>query len=112
MSSARGEDNKRARRSGPFPKEGAFWNTLGVALCRAGKWEDAIPALKESMDLTSGGNSWDWFFLAMAKHKLGNKDAREWFDKAVAWMERNMSDNEELKRFRVEAEEVLGIKKD
>ena len=34
------------------PREGAIWNTLGVALCRAGKWKDAIPALKKSMGLT------------------------------------------------------------
>ena len=90
------------------PKNGAFWNTLGVALCRAGKWKDAIPALKKSMELTAGGNSFDWFFVAMAKHKLGEEDAREWYDKAVAWMEKEKPDDKELKRFRAEAEEVLG----
>ena len=31
----------------------------------------------------------DWFFLAMAHWQLRHKDeARTWFDKAVAWMER------------------------
>ncbi len=49
---------------------------------------------------------------ARAKHKLGQQDAREWYDKAVAWMDKNKPDDEELKRFRAEAEEVLGIKKD
>ncbi|MHC4493781.1 MAG: protein kinase domain-containing protein, partial [Planctomycetota bacterium] len=87
------------------------WNTLGVALCRAGMWNDAIPALKKSMELTSGGSACDWFFLAMAKHKLGQTDAGEWYDKADAWMEKHKPDDEELQRLRAEAEEVLGIKK-
>jgi len=53
--------------------------------------------------------AFDWFFLAMAKHRLGHKDAREWYDEAVAWMEKDKPDDKELKRFRAEAEEVLGI---
>ncbi|MHC4164055.1 MAG: hypothetical protein ACYSUM_18170 [Planctomycetota bacterium] len=47
--------------------------------------------------------------LAMEKHKLGQKDAREWYDKAVAWMDKHKPDDQELKRVRAEAEEVLGI---
>ncbi|MHC4133846.1 MAG: protein kinase domain-containing protein [Planctomycetota bacterium] len=92
-----------------LPNDGAVWNTLGVALWRAGKWREAIPALKKSMELTSGGSAFDWFFVAMAKHKLGENDTREWFDKAVTWMEEQKPDDEELKRFRAEAEELLGI---
>ncbi|MHC4578191.1 MAG: protein kinase domain-containing protein [Planctomycetota bacterium] len=91
------------------PQEGAFWNTLGAALCRAEEWPDAWRALEKSMDLTAGGSAFDWFFVAIAKHNLDHKDARDWYDKAVAWMEKHKPDDEELKRFRAEAEEVLGI---
>jgi hypothetical protein len=42
---------------------------------------------------------------------LGEKDvARTWYDKAVAWMDKNKSqDEDELRRFRTEAAELLGI---
>jgi tetratricopeptide (TPR) repeat protein len=51
-----------------------------------------------------------WLFVAMAKHELGEEDSREWYDKAIAWMDEHKPDDEELKRFRAEAEELLGIK--
>jgi hypothetical protein len=60
------------------------------------------------MDLRAGGDSFDWFFLAMAHRRLGDRDqARIWYDKAVAWMDRQMPHNGELRRFRAEAEAVL-----
>ena len=62
------------------------------------------------MELRKGGDSLDWFFLAMADWKLGNKDAaRVWYDKALEWMEKNDPANEELIRFRAEAAELLGL---
>jgi tetratricopeptide (TPR) repeat protein/serine/threonine protein kinase len=96
--------------TGLVPREGAAWNTLGVALCRTKEWSKAIPALERSMELRNGGDAFDWFFVAMAHWHLGEKDkARQWHDKAVAWMEERQPDDQELKRFRAEAEEVLGI---
>ncbi|MCI0334696.1 MAG: hypothetical protein L0228_15880 [Planctomycetes bacterium] len=60
------------------------------------------------MELRNGGNSWDWFVLAMAEWKLGNRDAaRVWYDKAVVWMENNPT-NEDVTRFRAEAAALLG----
>jgi hypothetical protein len=64
-------------------------------------------AFRKLMDLTSGGDAFDFFLVAMAKHKLGEKDAREWYGKAVAWMEDHNPDDKELKRFRAEAEPGL-----
>ena len=62
------------------------------------------------MELRNGGDSFDWFFLAMAHWRLGEKDkAREWYDRAVRWMDKNPSKNEELRRFRAEAAELLGL---
>jgi tetratricopeptide (TPR) repeat protein len=92
------------------PKDGAIWNTLGVAQYRAGTCKEAIAALEKSRELRNGGDSFDWFFLAMAHWQLGDKEqGRKWFDEAVQWMEKNQPKNEELARFRAEAGELLGI---
>jgi tetratricopeptide (TPR) repeat protein len=92
------------------PNNGAGWNTLGEAHYRDGNWKAAIQALRKSMELRKGGDSNDWFFLAMAKWRLDEKDeACEWYGKAVAWMDKNQPKNEDLRRFRVEAAELLGI---
>jgi serine/threonine protein kinase/WD40 repeat protein len=94
------------------PKEGNYWNTLGAALYRAGEWSPAIAALEKSMGLRNGGDSLDWFFLAMAHWQRGEQEkARKWFDQAVQWMDKNAPQNEELRRFRAEAEQLLERKK-
>ena len=98
---------------------GNVWNTLVAAHYRAGAWRPAIDALEKSMVLRQGGDAFDWFFLALAHHKLGHADeAKKWYDRAVDWMEKNRSISAktprhaaELRRFRDEAEEVLGVKK-
>ena len=100
-------------------KNGDWWNTLGVAHYRAGNWNDAIAALEKSMELNQGGSGVGWIFLAMAHWRLGKQDqARKHYDQAVRWMEENKEAltkapmfAEELGRFRVEATDLLGIKK-
>jgi hypothetical protein len=93
------------------PDVATYWNTLGAAHYRAGNWKDAVAALDKSMELRNGGDSFDWFFLAMAHWQLGHKEeARKWFDKAVERMEKNRPSDEELRRFRAEAAELLGVK--
>jgi tetratricopeptide (TPR) repeat protein len=93
------------------PSNGAFWNTLGVAHYRAGDWKAAVEALTKSEELSPGGSlAFNASFLAMAHWQLGEKDkARDWYDRAVDWMAKNQPQNKELKRFRAEAEELLGI---
>jgi hypothetical protein len=50
------------------------------------------------------------FFLAMAHWQLGEtEEARRWYDRAVAWMDKNLTQDDELKRFRAEAEALMGI---
>jgi len=92
------------------PKDGTFWNTLGVAHYRAGDAKAAVEALKQSHALLRDRDlSFNAFFLAMTYAKLGQRaDAWMWFDRAVAWMEKNAKSNEELRRFRSEAEALLG----
>jgi tetratricopeptide (TPR) repeat protein len=92
------------------PKEGGYWNTLGVAHYRAGEWKASVAALEKSMELGNGGDAFDWFFLAMARRQLGHADkARLWYDKAVAWTEKNRPKDKELLGFRAEAATLLGL---
>jgi serine/threonine protein kinase len=91
-------------------RPGDYRRTLGVALYRAGDWTAAAEALRKGADLRQGGDSSDWFFLAMATWQLGNKDkARQLYVNAVAWMDKNQPKNEELLRFRTEAADLLKI---
>jgi hypothetical protein len=66
--------------------------------------------LQRSLELAKGGDSSEWFFLAMTHWQLSDKvEARQWYDKAVEWMDKNQPQNDELQRFRTEAAELLGI---
>jgi tetratricopeptide (TPR) repeat protein len=95
--------------------DGFSWNTLGVAHYRAGDWKEAVAALEQSMQLFAGRReAMNTFVLAMAHWQMGNRaEARRWYDKAVAWMKVNEHSEEPLsvylRRFRTEAEELLGI---
>jgi serine/threonine protein kinase len=97
-----------ARKAVELDPQGGFWNTLGIAHYRAGDCKEAVAALETSMKLQNGGNSFDWFFLAMARWQLGDKEqARRWYDKAVCWMDQHRPKDEELRRFRDEAAALL-----
>jgi serine/threonine protein kinase/tetratricopeptide (TPR) repeat protein len=70
------------------PAWGDSWNALGVAHYRAGDWKAAQAALVKGAALRRGGNSFDWFFLAMARWQLGKKDeAARWYRLALRWMD-------------------------
>ena len=57
------------------------------------------------------GDGFDWFFVAMVHWQLEQKDeARKWCGKAVEWMEKYQPKNEELRRFRTEAEALLMVR--
>jgi tetratricopeptide (TPR) repeat protein len=103
-----------------YPKRGQFLWTLGVAYYRAGQWDAAVRALEKSAELHNSGDCDYWFFLAMAHWQLGHKrEARRFYDRAVASMEANKHLLEKFKilnaracRFRGEAECLLGIRSD
>ncbi len=68
-------------------------------------------AFQQAAKLRNGGDGLDWFFLAMAHGRLGEKEqGRKWYDQAVEWMEKNDPDDGGLKHMRAEAAELLGIK--
>jgi tetratricopeptide (TPR) repeat protein len=102
------------------PKAHSAWNTLGVAQYRIADWKGAIDAFEKSMELRRGGDGRDWFFLAMAYYQSGSSvdlppeekerqrtQAREWYDRAVEWMNRVQPADTELIQFRAEAAELL-----
>ncbi len=94
------------------PRQGLFWNSLGVAYYRAGEWEEAKDALYRSMELRNEGDSFDWFFLCLVHLKLGDKGrAHDWYDRAVDWFHTHRPNDEELYHFQVEASEALGLPK-
>jgi tetratricopeptide (TPR) repeat protein len=91
-----------------WPQSGNCRNTLGVAHYRNGDDKAALAELETSMRLRSGGDSFDWFFLAMAHWRLGDRaKARMWLDRAVQWMDRHQPHDAELRRFRAEAQAML-----
>jgi hypothetical protein len=61
--------------------------TLGAALYRAGRFEEAVRRLDESMQTRGdGGDARGFAFLAMAHHRLGRRDeAKRWLDKLVSY---------------------------
>ena len=77
-----------------------------------GDWKATIAAFEKANTFFSGGGSNEWFFLAMARWQLGEKDvARRAYDRAVQWMEKYHPKNRDLGRLRSEAAELLGIEK-
>ena len=94
------------------PKDGNLWNTLGVARYREGEWKASIAALEKSMELRRGGDSFDWFFLAMGHQHIGDEEqAGTWHEKACKWMDKNNPTDEELIGFRNEAATLLTMPK-
>lgn len=96
-----------------------YLNTLGVAYYRAGRTADAITVLEQSLSVGAGqADAFDLYFLALCQHQLGNQaKARDCFDRATAWHAERKSrlsthGSAELDRFRVEAEEALGLRAD
>jgi serine/threonine protein kinase/tetratricopeptide (TPR) repeat protein len=88
------------------------WQVLGWSRYRVGDWKGSIEALEKSMALQEdpkGGDSGQWFCLALAHSQLGNQaEARHWYDQAATWSEKRGQD-EDTYRFQAEAAEVLGI---
>jgi curved DNA-binding protein CbpA len=93
-------------------QQAVYRNTLGVAFYRAHDWTAAERELQMSTQLKSGGDSFDWFFLSMVDWQLGyghEVAAQQDYAMGVEWMEKNSPNDDDLKRFRSEAAEVLGL---
>ena len=86
--------------------------TLSAWPIRSGDWNEAKNALSRSMQLRNQGDGFDWFFLALVELKLGHKDqARDLYDRAVAWYHESRPNDQELYRFQLEAAHELALSK-
>ena len=91
------------------PGKATHWNVLGIARYQAGDWAAAVEALEKSMALDGGGDPWDWFYLAMACWRQGDRDrARAWYARSIRWMEEHPPIDESLIRYRKEADALFG----
>ena len=96
------------------PGTAIYLNTLGVAQYRAEQYAEAITTLEKSLAAGKGqSDAFDLFFLAMARHKLGQIDrARADLDRALRWRREHPNPagpgwSEELNMFQAEAEDLL-----
>jgi serine/threonine protein kinase/Tfp pilus assembly protein PilF len=88
-----------------------YWQALGYSHYRAGDWNAALTALENSIQGVSNEDGSSQFFLAMAHWQLGHKQkAHEWYDQAVALMEKYDPLDADLRRRRAEAAQLLGLK--
>lgn len=71
------------------PDDGNLRNTLGVALYRTQQWQETIEVLQQA--IRSGFDTpHNWLFIAMAHWQLDDKfQAKEWYDKSLAWQTAN-----------------------
>jgi tetratricopeptide (TPR) repeat protein len=100
--------NRAIRRQ---PNEPDHHSTLGMAHYRAGHRTEAKAAIEKAISLSGKRIAADVFFLAMADWQLGHREAAaKEYAEAVAWMQANKPTNPDLRRFRTEAAELLGLK--
>jgi tetratricopeptide (TPR) repeat protein len=85
--------------------------TLGVALYRAGDARAAITEMERGLaleEVEEAPTVTTWFFLAMSHAQLGDqRAARRWYDRAVAWIDKNPEHKEGFSRWRAEATALL-----
>jgi tetratricopeptide (TPR) repeat protein len=105
------------------PQNSSFANSLGAALFRAGRFDEAVQRLsavstewdKAATKPTTYSAAYPWFFLAMAHQRLGHaEEGRQWLHKAVQQMDEETRNENvlwnrraTLQLFRREAEELL-----
>lgn len=90
------------------PNNANYLNTLGVALYRAEKWDDAIVTLNKSVLAKGSADGFDSFFLAMSHWQRSEREiARDWLGQAISWMDQNGASDPELIEIRREAESLV-----
>jgi tetratricopeptide (TPR) repeat protein len=97
----------------PKGSESSVLKTLGAALYRAGRYEEAIHQMEEGIRVRRGiSEPQDWTFLALAHRRLGHHaEARRWLDRFQTYRPSADPDqlwNElEIRLLRSEAESVV-----
>src|SRR5262249_29172943 len=79
------------------PSHRMSWIALSRMHLHSGDIRTSITALERAMSLNGGGDAWEWFLMAEAHAINGDSTrARQWYNKAVRWMESNHSRDVEL----------------
>ena len=96
------------------PLSSDYLNTYGVALYRMGRFAEAVCFLDKSLELRQRPDPFDLYLLAMSHARLGQRErALACFEQAASLVqaEPNIAKNllAELRAFRIEAEQTLGI---
>ena len=91
------------------PKNPHCWTALAHIRYRGGRWKETTEAIQRGTAIGFKGGPREWLILAMANGRLGNgREARAFFDKAVAWFAKNKPDHE-LRSLFAEAGDTLGV---
>jgi tetratricopeptide (TPR) repeat protein len=95
------------------PDDEDILTALVIAQYRAGEWSAAVETLDKLTRIHSGSNSFDQLLLAMAHWQLGETDkSNQLYNQAVESMEDGEATNDELRRLRTEAAELLAVERD
>ncbi len=90
------------------PSAERFWNTLGLALCRAGDGQAALEAMNRALALHHGGDPNDWLILALIHARRGDRAAaRKWYDKALLGLKKFDGHDCYLQAFQAEARALV-----
>ena len=97
------------KRSGSAGRNSA--STIPTLITGPGTGKKPSRAWRNRWHSANGGDSFDWFLLAMAHRQLGNKERAEtYFARGLQWLEQNQPKSEELLRLCMEAAGLSGIK--
>jgi serine/threonine protein kinase len=92
------------------PTKPVAWRALGFARYHARDWNGALAALEKARSLGADEDCDLWLLLALTNERLGDRNqARGWYDRAVAWMERHLEISWSRNRLRSEAAALLGL---
>jgi len=73
-----------ARRALELEPTANAYNTLGIALYRAGKYRESIEMLRQSMERAGGGLAVEWLVVAMDLEHLGlHAEALPWYERGT-----------------------------
>ena len=95
------------------PDDGTYLNTLGLALYRTARYDEAILVLGKSLAANNKSSvPYNLFVLALCHARRGHGiQARVFFDRALSWQQTNSKlppvVEQELKSLRAEAEMAL-----
>jgi eukaryotic-like serine/threonine-protein kinase len=92
------------------PDNPTYHLVLGIAQYRAGNWKACVAALDEGPQIPSAESLQAWFVRAMAHWQLGDQSrARQTYDYAAQWMQKNKARSVQLDRLQAEAAAVLAV---